>query len=870
MMKRSISCILSVVLLTTVIHPFNTVNALAENAEYSFESYENENMYDKAVKYMKVMQLFPEAEETENITKGQAVNCIIKSVGLEKVAASYSDEYTYDEKMAAVAHDIGILSGTTPQEWELDSEINLEQCAKMLVVALGYGSFVTDSNPYPDWYLSRASTLQITKYGVSGQNGKVTVRDFMLMLYQAMKCDIVEISSLSNNRPSYDISNGYLLENHYLDSMSWIKSEGIVQADYYSSTIGKENCDYSKIMIDEKYYTCDSDACKGMTGFSVEFVYTDPDKTEEMKIVGMYPGKNNTVYGFHRNKDMEYKNGVLTYYNENNRKKDIELSDDVVYVYNNRLYTPYTLSDIDFNDTTLRLVDNNGDEEYDVVFITESESMVINDVRDEKIYIKTGELYSKKMIDLSDTDEMTLCMHDLDGNVITLEDIKANCAISVIASLDLSYMEIILLGEEFEGKVNGYSSEDETITIDGNVYGAKIDVNVVNIGNTYKFRVNENNDIFYVDSVISDCTYIVKKYWDEEQELAIIRIYDNINGIQSLELADKANVDGTSYKNQKDAYDAIRIKTLANITGDNDGMVKKIEYLEPYGESALRQYRIHAQGFNDVNEAESTPFRFDESTTFFYVPESGDANDFGINVPLKNEDDYVTQGFEYNEDTGCVRAVVVTVDTDKRADNYLTHNSDVGIVKSIRACITPDDQTGYEIVGYHEGEEFTYYSEQYDDVFNVCDTLKKGDVIRYISNYNNEIVRISKIVSLSEVDESFIDGRDSVDEQMYGQVITLNKNVLTNFEKYLCHEMTVSATEGYNDLVPMRLFADIDNPYDSNCEFADYYCYNKKTKEVTPASIEDIISYEDAGDGATKVFVQRSKSEVQFVVIVEE
>lgn len=362
----------------------------------------------------------------------------------------------------------------------------------------------------------------------------------------------------------------------------------------------------------------------------------------------------------------------------------------------------------------------------------------------------------------------------------------------------------------------------------------------------------------------------MSKYWDTEQEKSIVRIYDSVSGIQKLYLADKATIDGISYKNEKKAHDALQVKTLGNVTLDSDGAVKRVEYLEPYGESALRQYRIHAQGFNDVNEGESTPFRFDESTTFFYVPQSGDSNDFGIYVPLKNEDDYITQGFEYNQDTGCVRAVVVTVDTDKRTDNYLTHNSDIGIVKSVMGCITPDDQVGYEITGYHEGEEFTYYSEQYDDVFNVCANLKSGDVIRYIANYNDEIVRISKIASLSELEESYIDGRDSVDEQMYGQVITLNKNVLTNFEKYLCHEMTLSATEGYNDLVSMRFFADLDNPYDSKCEFSDYYCYNKRTKEVTPASIEDIISYEEAGEGATRVFVQRSKSEVQFIVIVEE
>lgn len=867
---RIICSIMGAVLLSGTMQTFAAEYEVTQNSDYSVKSYAPLDIYDKAASYLDMMQLLPDAQMDENITKGHAVNAIIKSRGCEELAMQYPDTYSYDEKMAAAAHTMGILSGSTPAEWELESEVTLEQCAKMLVAALGYGSIITDPNAYPQPYVAKANDLKILRYGVNGSDGKVSTGDFIAMLYQTMQCELVEISSLSGNKPSYDFGSGCLLEELYLDSKGWVKSEGIVRADYYSSVIGGEKCDYSRILIDEEYYDCESEACKGLVGFSVQYVYTDPDKTGMMQVMGIIPDSNNTVYTLRRSKDTEYKNGVLTYYKNGSNKEKINFSENVVYVYNNCLYSPYTIEDIDLTEVNLRLIDNDDDKECDIVFMSQSESMIINFVRDEKIYIKSGNLYSKKIIDLSETDDMTLIMHDLDGNMITLDDINEGSAISVTASHDLSYMEIIILGDEFEGTVSGYNIDEETITIDGVVYASKIDINALDIGKTYKFRVNENNEIFYVGSLVSDCTYIINKYWDETEENTIIKVYDSINGVQKFNFAQRVNIDGMSYKRGRDAYNALTIKTLANFTFNSEGEVKKIEYLEQYGESALRQYRIHAQGFNDVNEGLSTPFRFDENTVFFYVPQSGATDDFGIYVPLKNEDDYITQGFEYDEDTGCVRAVVVTVDTDKRTDNYLTHNSDVGIVKSVKVCMAPDEQAAYEIAVYHEGEEFTYYSDHYDDVFNVCAKLKRGDVIRFISNYNNEIVRISKIISLSEAEESFIDGRDSVDEQMYGQVITLSKNVMTNFEEYLCHEMTVSASGGYNDLVSMRLFADLDNPYDSKCEFSDYYCYDKRTNEVTPASIEDIISYEEAGDGATKVFVQRSKSEVQFVVIVEE
>ena len=82
--------------------------------------------------------------------------------------------------------------------------------------------------------------------------------------------------------------------------------------------------------------------------------------------------------------------------------------------------------------------------------------------------------------------------------------------------------------------------------------------------------------------------------------------------------------------------------------------------------------------------------------------------------------------------------------------------------------------------------------------------------------------------------------------------------------------MNVSMTSSYNDVTFMRFPGVLTNPYDTKYQFSNYYTYNKRTKEVSVASIDDIITCEMAGDAASKVFVQRSKSDVQCIVIVKE
>ena len=67
----------------------------------------------------------------------------------------------------------------------------------------------------------------------------------------------------------------------------------------------------------------------------------------------------------------------------------------------------------------------------------------------------------------------------------------------------------------------------------------------------------------------------------------------------------------------------------------------------------------------------------------------------------------------------------------------------------------------------------------------------------------------------------------------------------------------------------MEFFAHVENTVDPESQFADYYVYDKRAKEVSVASVDDIITYEMAGDGASWIFVQKSYNDVKCIVIVK-
>ena len=76
------------------------------------------------------------------------------------------------------------------------------------------------------------------------------------------------------------------------------------------------------------------------------------------------------------------------------------------------------------------------------------------------------------------------------------EDVKR-----IIASDDFSYIEIILLPDIQSGKFEEYNSLDNTIVVDGKLYGLKKLNAEFTLGNTYMIRVNENNEIFYIENI---------------------------------------------------------------------------------------------------------------------------------------------------------------------------------------------------------------------------------------------------------------------------------------------------------------------------------------------------------------------------------
>ena len=82
----------------------------------------------------------------------------------------------------------------------------------------------------------------------------------------------------------------------------------------------------------------------------------------------------NIITCFNPGSDIRVENNIFYYTSEGVKDKKIK-ADGALYVYNNEVLTVYDMNNFDFSDCSVKVIDNNADNNLDVVFITESESM---------------------------------------------------------------------------------------------------------------------------------------------------------------------------------------------------------------------------------------------------------------------------------------------------------------------------------------------------------------------------------------------------------------------------------------------------------------------------------------------------------------
>ena len=847
------------------------------------EDYRNVSTEIKAVDYLVLLGIIGEEDaesflSEDKITKGEAAYLIIKALGLYEIAKTTSiydgfKDFTPGQKYAnivSVAVSKGILSGESDGTLNLAGEITLEQASKMLIMALGYDYRAQSTGGYPNGYIQAANHIRILRNINASIGMSISKNAFAKILYNSLEVDVLGYSGYSGGDIIYD-SDG-TLKNIYLDSYDLIVNEGVVQATKQTSILNQDLLMDNDVIVDGLRMDINGTKLGSYIGYTVQYVAELKEEYSIAKVLRFSMGAKNVVNYLVRDNEAYISNGKINYVDAvNGRERSFKLNSEVVYIYNNRKLTSFSSSLLDFK-RGVKLIDNNDDSEIDIVTWTVSESYIVDNVNDsnEMIYLKDGSV----SIDLTELEERSLVVREIDGEPLDWRLIQSKDAISVIESLDKRYLEIILLAPPILGQINEME-DDEWIVISGKRYGLSPQLkDEIEVGRTGKFFINEKDELFKFETGVSDYIYIIDKSMPTNLDSNMkIKVYDNYTGIKIYDVDDKIKIDTITYNSS--VFNRIPTDVVASLTVNSSGVVKEINTAKPYGGRVDRKYCKYAHAFNEgvIKDSNGTatgaydePFKFNEDTMFFVVPQNKSDEDFGAVPDYKDGTPYNTQAYECDPDTDFVKAIVISFN----AADFVKDDPKVGIVSKVSNALDKDMQSAYFITGFSEGKEFKYIATVNSNVVDTVSRLKKGDVIRFNKNYSDEIIKLEILASLTTQNDYIHVDRDGGNELFFGNVMLLRKSAITDLSKYLYHVLEVNTVESYSNMTTMRIYAHIRNTENDQLQFDDYYIYDRSKDSIIKAGIDDLISFDRGGSSASKVFIHRNSTNAKILVIVKD
>lgn len=789
-------------------------------------------------------------DTARTVTFAEYSTMLMRAIGLDDMTKSAENEKWYERSMKS-ASGIGLYN-TFENEVEAEKPIKSEYALSMTASALGYNHIVEKTF---DALYAEAMRLGLS-VGISAKQGETLTReDAYIILHNALGTNLCVMDGRG-----YSISKD-TLEDRLMNMKDSEYMIGIVEADEMSSISG-DCTDEGKVRIGgELFETGDIDV-SGYIGSYVRF-FVQEDRRGAKTIKWMEPHKDNEIIFFDEDSDISIENNRLYYYEDNNKRKNIKLSDGMITIYNNRP-TARILKDIISASCHMKLTDNNGDGEYDVADITKIESCVVKNIypNQEQIILEYA-TDGKSRLNIKDYE---ICeYYDAGGNKIKIADINQGDALSVVVDENREYMQIYKTEQPFVGIARSKTDNSAEVTIDSEIYKYICDSASIIEGEKCTFYKDLWGRIFYSRDEFDDYVYIRQVYEGEKPDSVYINTFEGEKGFNTYKLSDKVKIDGKRNKKVEDILNSLNAGTLATITFNSSEEVQSIKTATTYASKGLRTYCENDFGFVDYDNKILQPFACDMNRTkVFFVPSTNEKSDYFNIFTLDDDEDYVVTGYDYDKNINRVRAAVVEINPEQPLQSGFSKSSEFMAVNEIYTTITDDDEATYGVGGICGGEEITLVASQRQNVFNELSTVNKGDVIQFIRNMNGEIGLVRKVMDFSELGEYYYDDSDYKSIELYAPASEVNKDVMTNIKKYLVNEIKCSV-DGL-DISSCVSASETGVPNTDNKGFDNYFLYNDR--EYEKGNIDSII--DSYGANGSDLYIWSNGDDVKFITIINK
>lgn len=835
---------------------------------------------------------------SQNITRAEALKYFLSfsgiEVGKETGSSHFIDVEKRDTMAAYIEHAYmnGLVNGYSDNTYRPDDNMTVGQSAAVIENILGYGQLL-QSGSYPDNVMQIASGIGITENMSVNPNADITIGELFEMLDNAKDIPPLEISISAANKSGYVDNDSTLLEKKH----KIYYAKGTVTANEYtglSDTDAIEGC----IKIDGVEFTL-SERCseeKDYLGYYVEYYYYE-NKGEKVLLIAKPLEKTNIVT-IDAKLINDFSDGKYSYYKneEQDRLLYAKLSQYADVIYNGVAdlhpdkYIP--------TEGSVRLIDNNGDNFYEVVIIEDYKTVFVGAVfaenktiRDKNTDIEYSFDDKERRIEFYKDGVKTGFSSIADYNVLTVYESKQDSNNSLV--------RVYISDKTVDGEVLNISSENGMQF--ASISGVSYELN--NYAIDYSRITLRDSGTFYLDinGRVAACKlayrgglqygYLIKAYVGDEDDEVILKLLTESGKILYYTMNEKSTING-----EKDSPENI-ISTLcvaANGRVYSKPAGQPVKFTaNAYGE--IKKLYTHNQtngGSIDAAKERIVPVRLDYDNTVTYTPvtrnvdnrflvsetavtfcvpdvesqAAGKASDSDFTVADISK--YPQWGYRLNAFDGdemgvCSLILHVNVLGGNTLNNESCYYAMIGDISEVWSDEKDEKVLNLEVYSYGNKETLTIYSNTNVLGVSSADKLKKGSVVAYSKADNGEVACMNVVVSPDNcVPADTYDGNRSRNNvYVRGQVQKKNTNTLI-----------ISYEKNGDDYKHISDYGVADNTlWYVSTGTAPVYVYDKQKNNVKAYNnLSEIRDYEHYRDRASFVMVNMTYMGVHHIFVINE
>ena len=521
-MNKTIKCLISLMLVFSMI--FTTMVGSVSAALTVADIVDVEDPQFDIVNLLVKLGVFKEGDEfpssmSESITRAEFVEYAMRLHRYADVDVSGTTELRYTDvdsshkyyKTILLAAALNVLSyDENDLTFKPDDYITFDEGLAVVINAAGYKEYALHTGEYPSSYRVLATQLGLfDKLDTANNDGIMTYETACQLLFNAFTAPLFEVASTSQltGETFWQINENksILSEKHNIYEV-----EGILTANDVASILPGVPAERGTARIGNTLFYNDNtdEAVYDYLGYNVRAFYYDDEGRRELIYVGTID-KHNKVFTLEKDDISDIRkvgsDVIISYWDENDRIESITITPSTSVLFNDKAYdSPVIYKEwFNINNGEIVFLDNGGTNDYDVAFIYEYNTVVVDSVNVENKYIYDIDDATLN-IDLNHSaNSAYYSIVDVNGNKVELSALKEGDVLSVAQSADRKVTKMKLSQKSENAVISAKDTTDRKIIIGTKTYdaGERIDLANISLGEPVKVYYDVFDNAVYVEKV---------------------------------------------------------------------------------------------------------------------------------------------------------------------------------------------------------------------------------------------------------------------------------------------------------------------------------------------------------------------------------